>query len=543
MNNLKEKLEHLGVIVSLFSQPNINIVKINAHKLCNLTSKTVLPISFQDVINSGVLETFPLLLLRYDQPQLQEDLAWTLTNIFSGKIDQIISVIKIGVVPPLIELLVSHNEHVRKQAAWAIANIAHEDNEFIQTTLKDSGLEDQLLKLLQVQNSISSDSSQDQSLMKRSTNELINQVYLLAKVVCHMNLKKETLIAIAQVFINYLSSLDDAPFDVQLYSDSLNGLSIIIKDKLILSSLNFDSIIKALSKFISFPYYNISKIALKLLGHIIFCDEKHQYDVYSVDILSNTLIVLKRLQRQSNSKVVKEIYKGYSDKQIDHKNRNELLSKACILVSNISAGKSEQTSACVDSGCIEQIIHLLSGSELDINEMHLIEDGQNQIQKVIKNQNKYPTKIQLCQDWVKEAIYAVSNCLMDSRSVIIKVVKFGIIPELFRWMNLNIIDVISAIQSSLYNILFAKIGDDNNNNINLETAQVIGDNMEEENLGKRIDFEIEECGGSEEIDAQMFRTGDDQKYEVVRSTKNSMMFLLNAYKHWTNGFQWLRGWH
>ncbi|XP_030893650.1 importin subunit alpha-3 [Leptonychotes weddellii] len=76
-----------------------------------------------DLIKSGILPILVHCLERDDNPSLQFEAAWALTNIASGTSEQTQAVVQSNAVPLFLRLLHSPHQNVCEQAVWALGNI------------------------------------------------------------------------------------------------------------------------------------------------------------------------------------------------------------------------------------------------------------------------------------------------------------------------------------------------------------------------------------------------------------------------------------
>lgn len=113
-------LEQLVLQASCTDNPTLQLNAVqSARKL--LSSDRNPPIDA--LIQSGILPALVECLKQQENPSLQFEAAWALTNIASGTSAQTNKVVEAGAVPLFLLLLQSQHQNVCEQAVWALGNI------------------------------------------------------------------------------------------------------------------------------------------------------------------------------------------------------------------------------------------------------------------------------------------------------------------------------------------------------------------------------------------------------------------------------------
>ncbi|CAH0483105.1 unnamed protein product [Peronospora belbahrii] len=277
----------------------------------------------QEVINLGVVPLLVDFLKQHDQPEMQFEAAWALTNIASGTTEHTEVVIACGAVELLCGLLLSPNDDVCEQAVWALGNISG-DSPHCRDLVLNAGAMMPLLAVLRK-------SSGKLTILRNATWTLSN--------FCRGKPRPDfALVSPALKFLPHLihssdeGVVADACWTLSYLSDGTTEIIQAVIDA---------GVCNRVVNLVDYTLTSVQMPALRTIGNIVTGNEQQTQLMLDLAVLPRFVSLLKH------------------EKKLIRK-------EACWAISNITAGTPRQIQEVIDANMVPLLLFQLMSLEFDV---------------------------------------------------------------------------------------------------------------------------------------------------------------------------------
>lgn len=334
----------------------------------------------QPVIDANMVPRLIQFTQRANEPHLQLEAAWALTNVASGTTQQTQTIIDKGGIPCFINLLTANRVEVAEQAIWALGNIAGDSPNFRDLILVHGGLRP-LIDILST--------TEDPQMIKNGTWAISN--LCRGRPLPDIKLVEQAIPILCQVLKRETDPdvLTDAAWAVSYLSRGAQKIQAIIETQ----------VIPSLVKHLENSYLVLVIPCLRILGNIITGSELQTNLVLSIPEFLPRVFQLFGNQKKAVRR------------------------EACWVTSNVTAGNSEQIALVMDK--LEYVQLLLKVATTDIPEV------QREAIWALSNATKNSSPVQVAKMIEMEVMDCFIHLLDSPDSKTIEVVLEG----LFNMLN------------------------------------------------------------------------------------------------------------